>query len=267
VLKHRNPTAAIGGSLAAQDFSRDVYVPISTMRQLVGDFIVQRGSSTFEVEVVELNQITLRIDDIKHVRPTAELIRLTLGLEDEEQPTTKVTADQPVRRGRSDVAMIVPEELLRQARVTRLMFMFFMGLIAAISLLVGGIGIMNIMLATVTERTREIGIRRALGATRQHIVIQFLFETVSLSIVGGLIGVAFGLLGPGLFVLARNSVATLQPGLLAQLPDVVRTVQPIVVPESVVVAFCISVVVGIVFGIYPAVRASVMDPIEALRHE
>ncbi len=273
VLRHRSPTAAIGGSLSAQDFSKDVYIPISTLRQLVGDFVVRRGSSTFEAEVVELNQITLRIDKIENVRATADLVRLTLGLEEEGdgdgdgEKSAAGDDGQSARRGRSDVDLVVPDELLRQARITRLMFMFFMGLIAAISLLVGGIGIMNIMLATVTERTREIGIRRALGATRTHIIAQFLIETISLSVVGGLIGVAMGMLGPRGFVIFRDTFSSLRPDMVAHLPEVVRTVEPIIVPESIPIAFCISVAVGIVFGIYPAIRASMMDPIEALRHE
>jgi len=123
-----------------------------------------------------------------------------------------------------------------------------LGSIAAISLVVGGIGIMNIMLATVTERTREIGIRRALGAKKQDIITQFLVETVVLSVGGGLIGVAVG-------------VTT--PMLVSQLTDM----KTIVTPMSVLISFGISGAVGVVFGIYPASRAAALDPIEALRHE
>jgi putative ABC transport system permease protein len=123
-----------------------------------------------------------------------------------------------------------------------------LGSIAAISLLVGGIGIMNIMLATVTERTREIGIRRALGAKRRHITMQFLVETVVLSVGGGLVGVAVGVMVP----LAVSQLTTM------------RT---IVTPWSVLLAFSISGAIGIIFGIYPARAAAQLDPIEALRHE
>ncbi len=250
IMQQRNPTAAIGGSLEAQDFSHDVYIPITTMRQRIGDLVVTRRSGSFEAEQLELNQITLRVRDVRDVEKTAELVNLTLEGHDEL----------------NDVKVIVPLELLEQAHTTRLMFMVFMGLIAAISLLVGGIGIMNIMLATVTERTREIGIRRALGAKRIDIVRQFLVETVVLSVGGGLTGICGGLLCPYFLIWIRDGVENFLPNLMSSLPEAVRKMEPAIVPESIPLAFGISVVVGIVFGIYPAMRAAKMNPIEALRH-
>ncbi|MCU0876437.1 MAG: ABC transporter permease [Pirellulaceae bacterium] len=281
VLKYRNPTAAIGGSLEAQDFKNDVYIPIRTLRQRTGDFIYTRRGSTRTVEIIELNQVTLRVQDVDSVKVTADVVRMSLGVREPEKAhvvdsdgseggetkVTNVAANASLPPPRLDVAVIVPEELLEQARVTRMMFMVFMGLIAAISLLVGGIGIMNIMLATVTERTREIGIRRALGATRSHIIMQFLVETVSLSVVGGLTGILVGLLCPAVIVGLRYLMNTFAPELMANLPDVVQRIQPQIVLLSLPLAFFISVMVGVVFGIYPAFRAAKMDPIEALRHE
>jgi len=142
-----------------------------------------------------------------------------------------------------------------------------MGMVAAISLVVGGIGIMNIMLATVTERTREIGIRRALGATRTHIIMQFLVETVLLSVVGGLTGIAGGLLCPAVISGVRDALFAYAPTLMASAPEVAKQVEPVIVSYSLPLAFGISVAVGVVFGLYPAYRAAQMDPIEALRHE
>ena len=199
------------------------------------------------------------------MRATADLVRKTLGVRDES--TNKKLKDAKAGEAlaitpaasviespaRGDVAVIVPEELLEQARVTRLMFMVLMGLIAAISLVVGGIGIMNIMLATVTERTREIGIRRALGATRSHIILQFLVETISLSVVGGITGILGGLLCPVVDRRHSRPAQRVTPqNLMAKLPEVVQRVEPQIVLLSLPLAFGISVVVGVVFGLYPA---------------
>jgi putative ABC transport system permease protein len=251
VLKPKGATAAIGGSMAAQDFSNDVYIPIRTLQQRIGDTVMTMRSGSREGEIIELNQITLRCRDVTDVKKTAELVGAALDSHSKME----------------DIAVVVPLELLEQARTTRAMFMLFMGMIAAISLLVGGIGIMNIMLATVTERTREIGIRRALGAKRRDIIRQFLVETSVLSLTGGITGILFGLLCGPAVTMARTLANTWFEKQMMDLPEVVRTVQPSIVPESIPGAFFISLVVGLVFGIYPATRAAKMNPIEALRHE
>ena len=189
-------------------------------------------SGSYEAERVELHELTVRVARTDQVIPVSQAI------------------DEVMDRNhkKKDFAVIVPLELLRRAEQTKRIFNIVLGSIAAISQLVGGIGIMNIMLSTVTERTREIGIRRALGARRRDITTQFLVETVILSGSGGLIGVALGLTIPFLvtWFAGMKTILTLWAPLLA---------------------FSISALVGVVFGLYPALRAAEMDPVEALRHE
>jgi putative ABC transport system permease protein len=147
-----------------------------------------------------------------------------------------------------DFQVMVPEQLLRQAQRTREIFNIVLGAIASISLVVGGIGIMNIMLASVMERMKEIGIRRATGATRRDIILQFLSEATLISVTGGVIGI---LLGVGLSYAIRQLAGVLT----------------IVSVFSVVLAFFISISVGIAFGIFPARRAAMQDPVVCLRYE
>ena len=180
VSSFRVPSAGAGGSQAAENFNDDVYIPLSTCRARLGDTIVNRQSGTFSAERVELTQITMTLASTDDVRPTAQIVQNLLEKYHKQ----------------TDWAMTVPLDLLEEAERTKMLFNILLGSIASISLLVGGIGIMNIMLATVTERTREIGIRRALGAKRRHIIWQFLTEAVLLTGIGGAIGVFLGLVAP-----------------------------------------------------------------------
>jgi putative ABC transport system permease protein len=217
----------------ASDSSMDrIYIPLSTARSRFGEVLRKQSSGSFENERVQLHEATIQVRDQEEVEETALIIGEILARHHKKQ----------------DFEIEVPLELLRSAEETARTFNILLGSIAAISLLVGGIGIMNIMLASVTERTREIGIRRALGAKHRDIIIQFLIETVLLSATGGALGVVFGVMIPiaiGAFTEMRT----------------------IVTPDGPILAFSISAIVGIIFGIYPAIRAASMDPVEALRHE
>ena len=219
------------GSTVAED-EVDAYVPIEVARRLLGEIERRFVAGAFTMEQVELHEILVEVDEGRHVEPVAEAIEAML------RHFNRLP----------DYQVKVPLALLREAEKTKQRFNIVLGSIAGISLLVGGIGIMNIMLASVTERTREIGIRRALGARRSHIVRQFLIETVVLSVTGGLIGMGLGLALPMLITHVSG--------------------MPTVVPlYGIVLSFGISVLTGIVFGLYPALRAARLDPIEALRHE
>ena len=251
VMQPKAPTAGIGGSLAAENFSNDVYVPITTFWRRMGDMMIITKPGQFQSDQVEVSQISMRIANQDDVLPTAQIVQETLAKHH--------TMD--------DFGITVPLELLIQARSTQLMFILFLGLIAAISLVVGGIGIMNIMLATVTERTREIGIRRALGAKRRDIVGQFLTESVVLSIVGGLLGILAGLCCPLVSIWIRALLLEFFPSQMESLPELIRNLEPRLVTWSIPLAFAISATVGIIFGVYPATRAAKLDPIVALRHE
>jgi putative ABC transport system permease protein len=211
--------------LQASDRNNQVIAPLNT--------VMRRFDDNNSYLKDEIDGIFLRVAPHVDSIETAEVVR------------TILTA---THKDAGDFTVVVPAGLLEQQRQTQFIFEVVMICIAGISLLVGGIGIMNIMLATVLERTREIGIRRAIGARQADIIRQFLIEAVLISIVGGLIGIAAGFSGSRIIAL------------IAGWSTVVTAV-------SIVVAFGVSVFIGLLFGIYPAVQAARLDPIEAIRYE
>jgi putative ABC transport system permease protein len=221
-----------GGNIQLPDQQVDVYIPLTVARKYFGDIVTRNTAGSRTREKVDLHQIIVQVTDTQFVEATAS------GLEAMLKRFHK----------KVDYELSVPLALLRQAEATKRRFNIVLGSIAGISLLVGGIGIMNIMLASVTERTREIGIRRAIGAKRLQIITQFLIETVVLSTTGGIIGLGMGVLIPALITYFSGMVTVL-------------TAKGIVLP------LLISITIGIVFGLYPAMHAAKVDPIVALRHE
>ena len=228
-IEEKDPT---GASKAGANLG-GIYIPLTTVKNRFGETTMQMSAGSGRtLEKVELQEIIIKVFDIDRVLGTRQSVETLL------------------RRyhKKNDYEIVVPLELMRQAKDFQRIFTIVLGSIAAISLLVGGIGIMNIMLATVSERTREIGIRRALGAKKRDIIFQFLSETLILTLSGGALGIILGLLIPYLVTFYGN----------------MRTV---ITGSSLALAFGISAAVGIIFGLYPAYRAANMDPIESLRHE
>ena len=212
-----------GGTM--QDINNIVYVPLNTFQYRFWD---QSEDMKDDLDGIDL-RLTATADSIEIAKVVTTVLNST-------------------HHNMQDFSVTIPAALLAQQQRTQTIFTYVMVAIAAISLLVGGIGIMNIVLATVLERTREIGIRRSIGARRFDIVRQFLTESVLISVGGGLLGIGFG------FFLAWLIARTAEW-------------KTIVTSASVVIAFSVSVIVGVVFGIYPAVKASRINPIDALRYE
>ncbi len=233
ILSAQGSGNATVGAISQQDLNNDIYVPLACAKRRFGEIQSIRSAGSRSYQKTQLNEITLAVKDENMVSQTAAMAR-------------KILLNAHPRA--DDFELQVPLELLHQAEKEKRIWNLVLGCIAGISLLVGGIGIMNIMLASVTERTREIGIRRALGARQSDITYQFLVECVLLSSVGGVLGVIMGVSLP--FIVSRFA-----------------NIETVVSYWSIGLAFGISVAIGIIFGIYPARRAALMDPIEALRHE
>ncbi|MBN1337881.1 MAG: ABC transporter permease [Bacteroidales bacterium] len=255
VLEGRNTMVAGSEDLGISNYNVNIYAPIQTLflrykdRSVVnaatihgeegvffgGDFAVFSSSSTSDEETNknQIDKIVVQVRESSHINATVKVLKEML-----------------VRKhaGVEDFEIRVPELLLKQEQRTKDIFNIVLGAIASISLIVGGIGIMNIMLASVMERIREIGVRRATGATRRDIVFQFLSEATIISITGGIIGI---FLGVGL---AR---------VIMEITDILTIISPI----SILVSFGVSAAVGIIFGYMPAQRAAMQDPVQSLRHD
>ena len=209
--------------IAVRNINRMILIPLGTESVLSDATVAER----------KLSEVVVKISANSDILLTSNLVK-NIVLQ--------------THRGVEDFGIIIPHELLNQAKKTHSLYSAVLGCIAAISLLVGGIGIMNIMLATVSERTREIGIRRAVGANQSHIFIQFLFEAAILTLLGGILGIAGGIFAS------------------AQIANVIGW-KTVVTGWAVSLSLATSILVGICSGMYPAIRAARMDPIEALRFE
>ncbi len=243
VLKEKSLSKDNIKNLGLRDFNMDVYIPVTTMLMRYENraMITKRDLTRWArrqadregLNTDQLDKIVVGVDNTDNMRTIAELLgRMMFRRHNEEV----------------DYEIIVPEVLLEQEQRTKNIFNIVLGAIASISLIVGGIGIMNIMLASVLERIREIGVRRALGARQRDILLQFMSEAVAISLTGGFIGIITGVA-------------------LSLIIEQVTEIRTIVSWVSVVLSFFVSISVGIIFGIMPARRAAMQDPIESLRYE
>ena len=257
VLEERYLSEASISKLGIRDYNMDVYTPIQTVlvryknRDLVTESMI-RSSNTASGGRFRMIIGGEDDDETKPRENYHQLDRLVIQVEQTEllTPTAEILSRNLQRRHFDvvDYEITIPELLLKQQQRTKSIFNFVLGAIAGISLLVGGIGIMNIMLASVMERIKEIGLRLSIGARKEDIIFQFLNEAVMISITGGLIGVILGII-------------------MASIVSNVAEIPTIISPFSILLSFGVATAVGLVFGITPAKRAAEQDPITSLRHE
>ncbi|MCH7410800.1 ABC transporter permease [Belliella sp. DSM 111904] len=240
VMEERLVSEQSISKLGIRDFNMDVYVPIQSMlirfknRDLVTSYDLEEGSGNQRnANYHQIDKLVVQVKESESLKPTAEVISKLLARS---------------HNGVVDFEITIPELLLKQQQRTQNIFNIVLGAIAGISLLVGGIGIMNIMLASVMERIKEIGLRLSLGAKKSDIVNQFLFESVMISVSGGLIGVILGVV-------------------LAYLVSVFGDFPTVVSLSSIILSFGVAATVGLIFGIAPAQKAASQDPITSLRYE
>ena len=233
ILERVQTAGSPAKGIGERNLNSEVFIPLSTADARFSDIRVKRSSGSREYSRCMYSDFYVQVDTLENVVAVSEMLRRALEVHHADK---------------ADYTIHVPLERLRIAETEKRNRQITLGCIAGISLLVGGIGIMNIMLATVTERTREIGIRRALGAKRRHITVQFLIEAIVLTTVGGLIGIIIGSMGAH-FITAWVGWPT------------------VIHQWTILVSFGLAVAVGVFFGIYPAASAARLDPIEALRHE
>ena len=254
VLKKKDVNQSSIDNLGISDYNNSIYAPIQTLlrrykdRALVNNASLHGGS----MEIENDNVVGYSSISDESAASVNQIDKIVVQVKETSQikPTTDILIRMMKRRhaGVDDIEIKVPELLLKQEQRTKDIFNIVLGAIASISLIVGGIGIMNIMLASVMERIREIGIRQAIGATKQDIILQFLSEATIISITGGLIGIILGI------VLSK---------MIMQLTEILTIVSPL----SIIISFGVSASVGILFGYWPAKRASEQDPVTSLRHE
>jgi len=240
---------ALGGTLKIDDVWLEVVGVIEPVGEAADTFQGVAIGSVARHIYLPISTAMRKFDRRPLAAPLAEIV-VRLGDEVESQETARTIHGllQRLHGGEEDFELVIPAQLLEQSRRTQRLFNFVMGAIASISLLVGGIGIMNIMLATVLERTREIGIRRAVGARKKDILFQFVAEALSISLLGGVLGILVGVGIARLVALAAGWNTLVQPG-------------------AVLLATGVAMTVGLTSGIYPAKRAAEIDPIDALNSQ